>query len=104
MVQSRVLKRIRPGAYRPADNTININPQREIISPANTLQLLHSLQCKVTRYCTDVDGKILADNDAGLVAAGMMPQSYPAFLLGQWDKESGYKAGQNILPPNGSAK
>lgn len=97
------LKRIRPGNISVIDRPLNMNSRREFVSSKNTLQNRHTLSIKVNRYFTDVDGRILAKNDAGLVAAGMADK-YPVFMLGQWDKESGYKAGLNVVPPLSSAK
>ncbi len=92
------LKQLRPGNVKVTNAPLNMNSHREILSSRNTLQPFHSLGVKVNRYFTDVDGRILAKNNAGLIAAGMAV-NYPVFMLGQWDKESGYKAGLNIVPP-----
>ncbi len=97
------LKRIRPGNVAVVDRPINMNTKREFVNPQSVLQPLHTFQTKVARYFTDVDGRLLAKNDAGLVAADMAV-SYPVYMLGQWDKQSAYKAGQNIVPPVGGAK
>lgn len=97
------LKNLRPGNVAVINTPLDMNTRREYINPQSVLQPLHTLQTKVARYFTDVDGAILAKTDAGLVAAGMAV-NYPVFMLGQWDKESGYKAGLNIVPPQGSAK
>lgn len=103
MIIPRELKRIRPGNVMVRNASLNMNSKREFVGAENTLQPLHTLSLNVTRYFTDVNGTILAKNDAGLVAAGMT-QKYPVFMLGEFDKMSGYKIGQNIVPPKGIVK
>ncbi len=98
MIKTTILKRIRPGNVRVIDRPLNMNSRREIVEPGSPLQPSHTMSVNVARYFTDVDGRIVAKNDAGLVAAGMAVK-YPVFLLGQYDKESGYKAGLSIVPP-----
>lgn len=101
--EPRQLKNLRPGNVAVINKPIDMNSKREFVNPQSVLQPLHTLSTVVKRYFTDVDGRLLAKNNAGLVAAGMAV-SYPVFMLGQWDKESAYKAGLNIVPPLGNAK
>jgi hypothetical protein len=98
MIQPIALKRLRPGNVMVKNPPLNMNTRREFVSPKNVLQPFHTLSVKVNRYFTDVNGTLVDKADAGLIAAGMAV-NYPVFVLGQWDKESGYKAGLNIVAP-----
>lgn len=87
--------------FRIVNPSLPMTRRQEAISDVaagSTLQRRHSLPVIVTRYFTDVNGTILAKNDAGLVAAGMATD-YPLFLLGEFDREGGYKIGLSSLTP-----
>lgn len=74
-----------------------MNQKRETVNPYSILQPWHTIPIKVTRYFTDANGAVLAIADAGLVASGMV-QNYPVFVLGEWDRQGGYRIGLNICP------
>lgn len=104
MIQSIPLKRLRPGNVIVKDTPVNMDSVRQYPSAKGPLvNARHSVSVVATRYFTDVNGAVLSKADAGLVAADMVHE-YPVFLLGQFDKEGGYKVGHNILPPVGAAK
>lgn len=68
------------------------------VAAGSTLQKRHSMPVIVTRYFTDVNGTIISKADAGLVAAGMNV-NYPVYLLGEFDRQGGYKTGLlTVLP------
>lgn len=80
---------------------INMTPAREQLSEVDagsTLQRKHSMSLSAKRYFTDVNGTVLSKADAGLVAAGMAT-AYPLFLLGEFDRQGGYKTGLATLQP-----
>lgn len=74
-----------------------MNQRRETVNPLSVLQPWHTIPIKVTRYFTDANGTVLPIADAGLVASGMV-QNYPVFVLGEWDRQGGYRIGLNITP------
>lgn len=96
--------RIRFGAdprLRIVNKSLPMTRPQELLSEASAgsvLQKRHSLPVIVTRYFTDVNGTIIAKNDAGLVAAGMATD-YPLFLFGEFDREGGYRTGLSVLSP-----
>lgn len=103
MIQSPRLKELRPGNIRINNPSVNMNQRRETINPYSVLQPWHTIPIKVTRYFTDSNGKVLPIADAGLVASGMV-QNYPVFILGEWDRQGGYRIGLNICPAVEPAK
>lgn len=86
-------------AFRVNNPSLPMTRRQEQLSEVaagSTLQKRHSLPVIVTRYFTDVNGTIIPKADAGLVAAGMAVD-YPIFLLGEFDREGGYKTGLMTL-------
>jgi hypothetical protein len=59
------------------------------------LMLEHSIPVKITRYFTDVNGTIV---DKTLVPASLQVK-YPIYLLGQFDRNGGYKKSITATPP-----
>lgn len=62
------------------------------VDAGSTLQKRHSLPIIATRYFTDVNGTIISKTDAGLIASGIAVD-YPIFLMGEFDREGGYRTG-----------
>lgn len=85
----------------PALPTLNMTRrpvQTSDVSAGSVLQGKHCLPVIATRYFTDVNGTIIDKADAGLVAAGMAT-SYPLFVLGEFDREGGYRTGLSQVSP-----
>lgn len=97
MVHARQLKQLRSGNILIDAAPVNMNQRRETVNPYSVLQPWHTIPIKVTRYFTDNQGTILDIANAGLVASGMV-QNYPVFVLGEWDRQGGYRIGLNICP------
>jgi hypothetical protein len=55
----------------------------------------HSLNFNIRRYYTDINGTIV---DKSLVSAGLQTR-FPFFILGEFDRQGGYKQFLNALPP-----
>src|SRR5689334_4319081 len=68
------------------------------VDAGSTLQRKHAMPVIVNRYFTDANGTVISKANAGLVAAGMATD-YPLFVLGEFDRQGGYKTGQSILSP-----
>lgn len=103
MIKSPPLKQLRPGNFRQIPPTIDMNQRREFVGPQSVLQPWHTVAIKVARYFTDVNGTVIDKTDAGLIAAGMV-ESYPVFILGEWDRQGGYRVGLSICPPIGNIR
>jgi hypothetical protein len=70
----------------------NFNDKFYRQNPAMVLE--HSIPLKITRYYTDVNGTIV---DKALVPAALQIK-YPVFLLGQFDRNGGYKKSLSAQP------
>ena len=70
-------------------NSLNLNKNfnDKFYKQNPALVLEHSIPLKITRYFTDVNGTIV---DKTLVPASLQTK-YPVFLLGQFDRNGGYK-------------
>lgn len=95
-VDPRFRRSISPGL--PTMNMTRATERPSDVDAGSTLQRKHSMPIKATRYFTDVNGTILAKTDAGLVAAGMAT-AYPLFILGEFDRQGGYRTGLANLSP-----
>jgi hypothetical protein len=57
---------------------------------------LHTIPLEVRRHYTDVNGVVLAKNDALIPA--VLQTFYPVFLLGEFDRQGGYPIGLKTKP------
>lgn len=71
-------------------------PRYQKPSPRNVLVMNHTIPVKVLRFFTDVDGRIVAK---GAVPAALQTR-YPVFLLGDFDRQGGYRIASQICPPD----
>lgn len=71
----------------------------KLLSMLDTSMKEDNLQVNVTRYFTDTNGLLF---DKSLASAGLQV-SYPFYLFHRFDKMGGFRIGQSIKPPTGSA-
>ena len=51
---------------------------------------------EVNRYFTDVDGKVIDKNTVPIA----LQTDYPFWMFGEFDRQGGYKQGNQVSPPN----
>ena len=61
------------------------------------LVLNHSIPLRITRYFTDVDG-LITDKNSVLIP-DVLKTRYPVLLLGQFDRNGGYRKSLAAVPP-----
>lgn len=76
------------------------SPAIELLKNVNNEFSKKSISVTIKRIFTDVNGAILL---GGAIPAAMR-LAYPFYLLGEFDKTSGYKIGNRITPPPAAAK
>jgi hypothetical protein len=65
---------------------------------AKPLQRNAGLQIGINRFFTDINGTIISKTDPSVIAAGMDIE-FPIWMFGQFDRDGGYRVGNQITPP-----
>lgn len=63
------------------------------------LQRNAGLQITINRFFTDINGTIISKTNAAVIASGMNVQ-YPIWMFGQFDRNGGYRIGNQVTPPS----
>lgn len=74
---------------------INVIRNQTLARKLENAKILGTIPIKVRRYFTDVDGVVIAKG----AAPASLQVDYPVYVLGEFDRQGGYKIGQLSRPP-----
>lgn len=77
---------------------VDISIKRQTVNAANVLVRDHTIPIVIKKLYTDVDGLVIAKN----TLPASLQQKVPVFLLGDFDRQGGYKIGLQSIPPHES--
>lgn len=79
---------------------VDISIKKQTVNPNSVLVRNHTIPVVIKKLYTDVDGVVVAKN----TIPATMQQKVPVFLLGDFDRQGGYKIGLQNIPPDANLK